>query len=242
MHLREKIKQILNESMGGITGFSPTVAQTPELHKHKDARRKRRERQGEQRLNKIKEAKKKAEKDEVQFDPRMNMQGELRFTLKEAFLVHLAEYLKTGKSRHVMNALRLMEEYPSLAKFVKETSQAALPKQAFSIYAAREHFSEEVGSLAYRSGDSAHNWYLTIPCVKDNCNHLEEHFVMEAKITPDKVLIYVPAFAKMLENLIFAGKIAEPEVNVVRKAKNLSEVVLPSNIDSGLVIEVKKRG
>jgi hypothetical protein len=65
---------------------------------------------------------------------------------------------------------------------------------------------------------------------------------MEAKITPDKVLIYLPAFSKDIEKLIFNGKIHEPESNVVRKAKNLNEVVLPQNIDTGLVLEIKRKG
>jgi hypothetical protein len=236
----------LNEAIGGLTGFARTDDQTPGLHKNKDARRKRRERQGNQRLKDIKKAREKADKatakGEPLPDPRLSMTGELRYTPKEAFLVHLAEYLNTGKSKHMMNALHLMEEYPALAKYVKESSQAALPQQAFSVYAVREHFSEEVGSPAYRSGENPHNWYLTVPCAKENCNHLDDHFIMEAKITPDKVLIYMPAFSKELEKLILSGKIQEPQNNVVRKSRSLNEIVLPQNIDSGLVIEIKRKG
>jgi len=240
MGMRDKINKILNEAIGGATGFSRTGEDTPLQHKNDDARRKRKERQGKQRLNKIKSLKDKSKaKDDDIIDPRLNMHGELRYTPKEAFLVHLVQYLHEGKSKHVMNALRLMEEYPNLAKYVRETSSTSLPRQAFSVYALREHFNEEVGSPAYRSGDNPHNWFLTVPCAKENCNHLDRHIIMEAKITPDKVLFYLPAFSKDIENLIFSGKIEEPEINVVRKAKNLQELILPGNIDTGMVIEIK---
>lgn len=236
----------LNEAIGGLTGYARTIEKTPELHKHKDARRKRRERQGEQRLKEIKKSHEKTEKaknkGEAIPDPRLNFTGELRYTPKEAFLVHLVEYLNTGKSKHMMNALKLMEEYPVLAKYIKEKSQKELPHQPFSVYSVREHMDEEVGSPAYRSGDNPHNWYLTIPCAKDNCDHLHDHYVMEAKISPDKALIYLPAFSKDIEKLIFSGKIQEPETNVVRKAKSLHEIILPSHIDSGVVVEVNKKG
>ena len=226
--------------MGGTTGFHPTVAETPEHTKLKDARRKRRERQGEQRVNRLKLADKKdANGDPIPLPhPRETLQSELRLTLKEAFGVYLMEYVMTGKSSYIADAVALMEEYPALKTFVRETSQKALPKQAFSVFSAREHFDEEVGSVAYRSGEHARSWYLTPHHAKDNTKHFENHMVMEAKITPDKVLIYVPAFTNLMEKLVFDGKIEEPMENVVRKARSKNELILPPSVDSGLIVEV----
>jgi hypothetical protein len=241
MNLKEKLKQLLNESAGGITGFNHGVQDKPSLQRSDDARRKKKERQGKQRMNRLKldEKKSKAKDEVVQPHPREFLANELRLTLSEAFGVYLAEYLSTGKSKYVMEAIKLMEEYPQLKKYVKETSQKHLPKQAFCVYSTRERFDEEIGSVAYRSGSRPHNWYMTAHQAKDNATHLDEHMVMEAKITPDKVLIYVPAFNTLLEKLIFDGKIEEPEVNILRIAKSKNELILPPSVDSGLIVEVK---
>lgn len=241
MNLREKLNKLLNEAAGGLTGFDPGVADTPALQRHKDVLRKKKDRQGDQRMNRLKTESKKSKKDDVPPPhPREFLANELRLTLKEAFGVYLAEYLSTGKSKYVMEAIKLMEEYPALNQYVKETSQKSLPKQSFCVYSTREHLDEDVGSVAYRSGSKPHNWYLTAHQAKENSTHLDDHMVMEAKITPDKVLIYVPAFNQLIEKLIFDGKMEEPTSNILRIAKTKGEVILPPSVDSGLIVEVKQ--
>jgi hypothetical protein len=45
----------------------------------------------------------------------------------------------------------------------------------------------------------------------------------------------------MLEEFIHSGKVAEPTTNILRKARSRSEILLPGNINEGLVIHVNKR-
>lgn len=236
--IRNKFKEIFNESMGGITGFHPGVNATPKLQQLKDRKRKKIERQGGQRQNKLKESKK--TKDDVPPDPRLNLSGELRFNVLESFINNVIGYLDTNKSRYMMEAFSLLEEYPKLKEYVKEKSLEGLPKNSFSVFSARERFNEEKGQPGYRTGDNPHNWSLTKHQARQNAALVEKAIIIEAKISPDKVILYVPAFTKLMEKLILSGKIEEPKTNVIRKAKLQNEVILPQSINTGLIIETEE--
>lgn len=243
MNLKDRLNHLFQESIGGMTGFDPQTETTPNLQRHKDVHRKRVDRQGDQREANMKrdEIEKKADKKGVEPPhPRLYLKNELRLSLKEAFAVHLVEYLNTHKHKYIQEALKLMEEYPQLKQFVVETSKAALPNQSFSVYSAREHLDEEVGSPGYRSGDHPRVWCLTRHQMMECSDHMTHPMILEAKISPDKALIYIPAFTKLMENLVYSGKIDEPEENVIRKAKNRNEIILPSSIDTGMIVEIKK--
>jgi hypothetical protein len=243
MSLKAKIVEVFKESIGGLTGFDPKTETTPALQRHKDVHRKRVDRQGEQRENKIKRAeteKKALQKGIEPPHPRTYLQNELRLSLKETFAAYLVEYLNTDKPKYMVEALNLMEEYPALKKYVQEMSHAALPQQSFSVFHAREHHDQEIGAPAYRSGSNAHNWCLTRHQALANADHLDHPMLMEAKVSPEKTLIYIPAFTKLMEEIIFSGKIEEPQENVIRKAKNKNEIILPPSVDTGMIVEIKK--
>ena len=55
----------------------------------------------------------------------------MRFSLKEAFLANLMEYIVTRKSKPILEAVKLMEEYPKLKKYVTKKSREALPNRGF---------------------------------------------------------------------------------------------------------------
>jgi hypothetical protein len=167
------------------------------------------------------------------------LEGEMRLNLKETFLKHLVEYVSTRKSKPMREALKLMDEYPKLKRYAMRKSHQALPTRGFAVYAVREStMTEEIGSPGYRSGDNAHNWCLNKQQAKRNTDVSDSYYILEAKILPKHVLLYLPAFASELEEFIYEGKIQEPEANIVRMAKQQNEAILPSNIDTGLIVEV----
>lgn len=236
-NLNNRLKRLFNESMHGISGFQPGIKDVPGIERLRDKKRKRIERQGEQRKNRLKEKESLAKKTDTPIDPRTYLEGSMKYTLLEQFLAHLVEYLESGRSKPMLEVFSLMEEYPKLKEFVKNKSQEALPKNAFSVYAAREALHEDVGHPARRSGTNPHNWYLTKQHARDAAVNVSEAIIMEAKVSPDHALLYIPAFSGLLEKFILGGKIDEPQTNVVRKAKGCQEIVLPHHINSGLVIE-----
>lgn len=251
MEIEEKIRQALFEQTmvapadpgsgagGGKVGVRANLEDKPSTLRKKDARRKRRERAREKAISgAVKESKVSADAQEI--DPRANLEGPMRLTLKEAFLSNLVEYVTTRKSRPILEAIALMEEYPKLKKFATKKSREALPNRGFSVYAVREStMNEEVGSPAYRVGPNAHNWCLNKSQARRNSDASDSYYVMEAKILPNHVLLYLPAFASEIENFIYEGKLMEePQANVVRLVKQQNEAILPPDIDTGLVIEV----
>ena len=252
MEIEEKIRKILFEQTmtapadpgsgagGGKVGVRANLEDKPSTLRKKDARRKRRERSREKAISGLPKPKK-VQDEAKEMDPRANLQGPMRLTLKETFLSSLVEYITTRKSRPILEAITLMEEYPKLKKFVTKKSRDSLPTRGFSVYAVREStMNEEVGSPAYRTGTNAHNWCLNKSQAKRNSRLNEGYYIMEAKILPNHVLLYLPAFASDIENFIYEGKLMEePQTNVLRMIKQQNEVILPSEIDTGLVVEIE---
>lgn len=235
MTLQKKLKSLFTEGIGGIGGFVPHSETTPRIIQSEDRKRKKIERQGEQRLNKIKKSK----EDEEQIDPRTLQQGHFRLTLLETFLHHVIKYLDEGNYSDILECCNLMEEYPKLKAFVIEKSKSSLPKNEFSIYHARQSLlDEEIGSNLGRTGDHPHKWCLSSSGARQNAEHLDEASIIECKISPDNTLIYIPAFTDVMEKLILSGKLlAEPKNNVLRKAKQMNEIILPPHINEGVIIK-----
>jgi hypothetical protein len=99
--------------------------------------------------------------------------------------------------------------------------------------------SEEVGQICYREEGNHHNWFLNKEDAIKNLGSDSSFYISKAKVSPDQVILFVPAFAKHLENLIYSRKIEEREGNPVREAKRSSEIILPENINSGIIIETR---
>ncbi len=170
------------------------------------------------------------------------MQGAYRLSLKETFLKHIVEYLNENKTKHLNEALDLMEEYPQLKRWVQQESMSQLPIGHFPVYAIREQFDEEVGKVATRSGDYPKIWHIEKNAAKNLAESFEDHYIMETKVSPDNTLLYIPAFTKMLESFIMGGKIMEPQNNVLRRARVRQEIILPGDVNEGMVIHVGKKG
>lgn len=228
-----------NQNMGGVTGFARDIVDKAHAYRRKDARRKRVERQGEQRLNGTKN--KKVQEDE-EIDPRSVLTNEMRFTLKECFLVQLVEYLETGKQSYVHEAIKLMEEYPKLKTWVMETSHKQLPGQPFSLYSLKEWFSEEVGHESERIGEHPHIWSLSERGLDHKMHGFDDAMVIECRVSPDKVLIYIPAFTQMMEELLLSGKIMETVGNPLRKAKQYNECITDNSVNKGLIVKIHNKG
>lgn len=177
--------------------------------------------------------------DEEVLDPRMNLEGDLRFTPKEMFGYNIIKYLDEGKSKYIVDAVDLLENYPKLKAYVQQLNTKLLPQQPFTVYYARPRLNENVGDVGKRSKGSPHNWYLSKAFLKDNINLSEDAYIMEIKINPSDVMLYYPAYTKLMENVIFSGKIpTETLSNVIRKAKKSQEVVLTDKFNEGLIVEI----
>lgn len=250
-NISQRIKDILadkpliineNQNLGGLTGFGRSISDQKMGYRHKDAERKAKERAREKRLKQI-QGKQSSKKDEnsVEIDPRVYMNdSELRFTLKEAFINHLIEYLETNKKHYILEAISLLKEYPNLKEWAKQESHKLLPKNPFSLYSLSEWLDEEVGSEHKRPQNKGYIWHLTESGLDHRKPDYQDAMVMECQISPDKALIYIPAFTKYMEELIFSGKIDEPLGNPLRKAKQLQEVVTDDSVNSGMIIKIHK--
>lgn len=236
------------KASGGISGFEGGITkQSHAFHEH-DRKRKVIERQGKNRSKRIeeraKEKQKLKEKIQAQFidHPRNALSGEMKYTIKEAFGAYIAEYLKTGRHDKLDEAVKLMEEYPKLAKYVHETSIKYLPEQ-FSVFSHRSKLEEDkIGSLRERSGDTPHLWTCSRHQAAENANY-NDNSILEAKVSRNKVLIYIQAFNPLLEQMIFKGKIEESaDINILREAKRRNEIVLLPTVNQGVIVEFFKKG
>lgn len=233
--IKNRLLEIFNEnqSIDGMTGFKRTGEKASMLFKHNDMLRKRKERAKTKPVKKLKE-------DEI-IDPKTNLNSsELRFTLKEAFANHLINYLDSNKRKHLFEACKLLKEYPKLQAWVKEESQKHLPKNSFHIYGIVEHLDEEVGSIYERIGNNPHVWSLNEMSLENRKSIFTDSIIMECKVSSDKIIMYIPAFTKIMEELIFSGKIEEPVNNVIRLSKQYNEVVTDNNINKGLITKINK--
>lgn len=244
MGVRDKIREVLEESNfkspNGSFGEKQNRGQM--YLRREDTKRKRKERARGAKPQGTDSKKRKDTEDildprELKSVQRRQLSGELRLTPKEAFVSRLIAYLESNHSKHMMEAIKLLEEYPKLKNFVSQTSQKALPKNNFAVYSARERLSEEIGEKGYRSPGNHHNWTLSRSQIKEiwEC---DEAYIMETKISPTDVIIYLPAFSKMMEKVIYEGLVDEPMTNVIRKAKFREEVVLSDKFDHGIIVEV----
>lgn len=236
-----------NQLMGGITGFGQNQTDLPERFKANDAERKREEREEER---KKKEKLRKIEKTEKEtgetVHPRHKLSSSpLRFTLKEAFLAKLVQYLETDKSVYLNEAITLINEYPKLKEWVQQESTKHLPTNPFSVYHMAEWFNEEVGSEHERPfGKNTEYalWHISESSLKHKRHKFTEAMVLECRISPDKVMIYIPAFTKLMEELIFSGKIDETVGNPILKAKQTQECVTEGSVKNGLITKIIQEG
>lgn len=240
MDIKNKIKEIFNESLS--TGRDIGSNKTAGVERLNDARRKRNERKAEQRLKKLHKDDTKSIKETGQpkYHPRTFLQkSPLKFSLKESFIFNLIEYLNTGKKKYISEAVSLMEEYPNLKKYVLEQSHSKFPKNPLMVYSIREHFMENVGDIIERDDESVHIWHLSEHEALLKSDQFNNHMILQSQITPDKILIYIPAFTNLMEELIFSGKIEEPEKNIIRLAHQKNEVILPPSVNKSIVTKIQ---
>jgi len=239
MQIREKIKQILEENYKSLVGTFGEKQNKGKMYlRREDAKRKRKERAKDKSSNKIVENEDCVDPKEIVKQQRRNLKGGLRLTPLETFAAKLIYYIETKKQKHIIEAIELMEDYPKLGKYVKEQSKKILPKYEFCVYAGRERLDEEIGQISQRSDGDYHNWTLSKESVKYVFNESESPYTMECKIVPDDVIIYIPAFTQLMENVILEGLIEEPSKNVIRDAKKQEEIILPGKYNEGYIIGV----
>jgi hypothetical protein len=227
-----------NQKFGGVTGFGQNKTDLKSRFLDEDAERKREERAKE----KAKSQRSKDEKkEEIQVDPRKYLvSSPLRFTLKQAFVANLINYLDTDDKKHLKEALVLVKEYPKLKEWVKSESLKHLPKNPFSVYSLSEWINETVGSRYDRPSTPFKIWNLTEASLEHKKSNFSDSMVLECQISPDKILLYIPAFTKLMEELIFSGKINEPSCNPLLKAKQHQECITDSDVNSGLITKIHK--
>lgn len=161
----------------------------------------------------------------------------LRFTLKESFINELIEYLNTNNKKNIKEALNLLNEYPKLKEYVIKESQKHFTNNV-SIFKICEHFGENLNDIKNLSDNSTHIWSLTDHSAELKSDNYDDYMIIEAVISPDKVIIYIPAFLKDIEELIFSGKIDEPEKNIIRLAKQQNELLVEKSVNSGKIIKI----
>ena len=238
MSVRNKIQEIFNENYKSLNGAFGEKQNKGKMYlRREDAKRKR--------IERSKNKPKKDDKIEQDLDPseiikqqRRQLQGGLRLTPLETFTSKLIYYVETRKPKHILDAIELMEDYPKLGKYVKEQSKKCLPKYEFCAYAMRERLDEEIGQLGKRIDGDYHNWTLSRANANSVFNECDSPYLMECKINPSDVIIYIPAFTKLMEKLIIEGLIEEPSLNVIRESKKREEIILPGKYNEGYIIGV----
>ena len=243
MDIKTKLSEIFNEdfgnardtSIGSRKGFK-----SGERSKVADAQRKKQERYAEQRKKKLHKENEDSYKENgvLQHHPREFLNNSpLKLTLKESFINNLIEYVNSNNKKHLKDAIKLMEEYPNLHKFVTETSKTPFNNNVLSVYSIREHLNEEVGSVIDRA-EGIKIGHLSLHEAEQKHSDREGYMILEAQISPDKILIYIPAFTKLMEELIYSGKIEEPTSNTLRAAKSHNELIMNPNVNKGVVVKI----
>jgi hypothetical protein len=243
MDIKSKLDEIFNEAFGSLREVSPShgkrFAASGRTHTE-DAHRKRKERELEKRKKQLKGENEKSIKETGNpiHHPRSFLNDSpLKLTLKETFVNDLIEYVHTNKKSHLKDALSLMEEYPNLYKFVTETSRKCFNEKELSVYSTREHLNEEIGQKVTRP-DGLRIGHLSIPHVETRHSNRAGYMILEAKISPDKILIYIPAFTKLMEELIYSGKIEEKTTNILRETKRHNEIILLPSVNEGVIVKI----
>lgn len=241
MSVRDKIKEILSENFKSPNGSFGQKKNKGKLYlRREDAKRKRKQRAKEDNKPKTKkelEEEKLLTPEEKRKQQRRQLQGELKLSPLECVGSRLAAYLETRNSKHMFEIFELMEDYPKLGKFIREKSQAALPKYPFNVYSTREWLGESIGDRISRS-NGRHNWYLSKHKAK-KLSECDKYKLLEcSQVSPEDVILYIPAFSKLLERCILEGLIDEPSTNVVREARTCEEIVLPEKYLEGVIIEI----
>ena len=152
-------------------------------------------------------------------------------------------YLDSGRSSHMLKLFEFLEQYPKTRNFIKSVSVAALPNKEFDVFSGRELTTQEVGDMGYRIKGNYHNWTLSRPQVKKIWSDCEELYIMKCACSPDKTVLYIPAFTKYIEKYIKEGTINtesfvnEPHI-IIMNAKQREEIILPDDYDSGIIVEI----
>ena len=247
MDIKNKINEIFNEAIGfqGSSSGSPSHRKNISVGGHKlsleaDKQRKRKERAKQDRLKRMKKDNDDRIKNGEQpiHHPREFLDGSpLRFTLLETFVNFLIEYVKEQNTKHLDEAISLMEEYPKLGDYVKQTSRKCFNQNEMCVYSTKEHFFEEMEEEVEHL-DGHRIYHLSIPQVESRHADRSGYMILETKISPEKILLYLPAFTKDMEKLSLSGKIEEMTVNVIREAKRQNELILVPEVNKGKVIKV----
>jgi len=242
MDITKKLAELFNEGLSGKNSksFGVTDENRELLFKEKDAKRKREERAKAKRIEAMKKGNTNSVKNGgpiINHPRNFLVKSPLKLTLIETFIKELIEYLNTDKKRHIREAVSLMNEYPNLKKYVLEKSHNSFPKNPLHVYFITEHLDEEVDQIVEHSDCLKIGHLSEAECKLHEHKH-DSHFISEVQISPDKILIYIPAFTKEMEELIYSGKIEESEINVLRKARQHNQLVLPPSINESRVIRI----
>lgn len=245
MDIKTKINEIFNEGLdfGGSSGASFASRKGFKkngLSLEADKQRKRRERAKQDRLKRLKKENDDRVKNGEQpaHHPREFLDNTpLKFTLLETFVNFLIEYVKEQNAKALNEAIALMEEYPKLGEYVKQTSRKCFNQNEMCVYSIKEHFFEEMEEEIERL-EGHRIYHLSIPQAESRHSDRTGYMILETKISPDKILIYIPAFTKDMEKLAFSGKIEEMTVNVLRETKRQNELILLPEVNKGKVIKI----
>lgn len=243
MDIKSKLDEIFNEGFGSLREVSPSHKKNFAASgrtKAEDANRKQIERRLEKRKKKFSGENEKSIKQTGKpiHHPRTFLdKSPLKFTLKETFINDLIEYVHTNKKSYLRDAIQLMEEYPNLYKYVTETSRKGFTEKELNVYSAREHLNEEIGQKITRP-DGLKIAHLSISHIENRHSDRTGYMILEAKISPDKILIYIPAFTKSMEELIYSGKIDEKETNILRETKKHNEIILLPSVNEGVIVKI----
>lgn len=246
MDLKSKLNEIFNEARDFGSSRETSLGSRKGFNKHTEsleagARRKRKERMLEKRKREMLKQNEKSIKETGNpiHHPREFLDEDpIKLTLLETFVHNLIKHTKDGKKEYLRDAIKLMEEYPKLYEYVTKTSRQNF-KNEMSVYSPRIYLDEEVGHVIKRP-EGLRLCYLSIPDLEKQYDE-DEYMILEAKISPDKILIHIPAFTKLMEKLILSGKIEEnQDINVLRKAKYENRVICCPSVNEGVVIKINK--
>lgn len=247
MTFKNIIKNIFNEEVTNPASFASrkgfdhkgTGDKTSDAYKkqHREHMQevREKEREKEKLLKQMKKSDEKSQKETGNsiFHPRdYLLNSPLKYTLKETFLLHLIKYLDDNNLNEIKEAINLMSEYPTLKKFVLETSHSAFDKEKeFHVYKLEEHFFNDSNTEYELPENDFYIWTSSEQSALLKLENYDDAMLLEIKISPDKILIYIPAFTKLIEELCFSGKIEAPKNNILRLAKKYNEIILPGTIN-----------
>jgi hypothetical protein len=234
--------KILEENYKSPTPWGQRQNKSSFVLKDEDAKRKRIERSRARKLNELKGGV--SDKDTKPKDGKnKDTVSGVQKTPLTYFIELLVKYIDTGSSKYMIDIFDLLSTYPKLKTFVKDHSIKYLPKKEFNVYSGREWIGQSIGDMGQRIKGNYHNWTLARPQVKKIWSNCEELYVMKTSCTPDKAILFIPAFTKYIEKSFQDGIIDLEEITskphiIALASKTRDEIILSDDYDSGIIVEI----